>query len=123
MSQLRSQYARSWGLGLMAYVAKTYGYDRSQRANLRRFVKSWFVSEFHQIVQSVTGKHPLPVDMILAELWGGIVGLSGVYARSKRRACRIRAASQSVAGPEHRCKDGAHAHEMSISTSIAQRTS
>jgi GT2 family glycosyltransferase len=95
MRQLRSQYARSWGLGLMAYIAKTYSYDRPQRANLRRFIKCWFVSEFQQIVQSVAGKHPLPVDMILAELWGGIVGLSGAYGRSKRRTRSIQRLSKA----------------------------
>ena len=107
MSQLRSQYARSWGTGLMAYIAKTYRYDPSQRANLRRYIKWWFASEFHQIAQSVTGRHPLPVGMILAELWGGVVGLSGAYERSMKRTRRIRAANQLPSQPEN---DGTRAH-------------
>ena len=110
MRQLRSQYARSWGLGLMAYIAKTYSCDRPQRANLRRFIKCWFVSEFQQIVQSVAGKHPLPVDMILAELWGGIVGLSGAYRRSKRRTRSIRAAHQLPSQLESDSTHQAHAY-------------
>ncbi|HEY5811162.1 MAG TPA: glycosyltransferase [Terrimicrobiaceae bacterium] len=110
MSQLRAQYARSWGLGLMAYIAKTYSYDRPQRANLRRFVKCWFVSEFQQILQSVTGRHPLPVDMILAELLGGIVGLSGAYGRSKKRTRRIRATNQLPSQPESDSTRKAHTY-------------
>ncbi len=112
MNQLRSQYARSWGLGLMAYIAKTYRYDRSQRANLRRFVKCWFVSELQQIVQSMRGRHPLPVDMILAEMCGGILGLSGAYERSRRRTRRIRAANQPTFRPKGESTHQAHVYGM-----------
>jgi GT2 family glycosyltransferase len=90
MWQLRRQYSHSWGRGLMAYVAKTYRYDAAQRPNLRRLIAWWFDNEVHELVSSVRGKHILPPDMILAELWGGIVGLCGAYDRSRRRARQIR---------------------------------
>jgi len=90
MWQLRRQYSRSWARGLMAYVAKTYRYDTPQRPNLRRLVAWWFDQELNQLIRSVRGKHVLPPDMILAELWGGIVGLCGVYGQSRRRAGQIR---------------------------------
>ena len=90
MRQLRRQYSRSWGLGLMAHVTKTYQCDVAQRPKLRRLVAWWFRNEVQELVRSVRGKHVLPPDMILAELWGGIVGLCGAYNRSRRRAARIR---------------------------------
>jgi len=90
IGQLRRQYSRSWGLGLMAYVAKTYQYDVAQRSNLRRLVAWWFDNEVRELVRSIRGNHVLSPDMILAELWGGIVGLCGAYYRSRRRARQIR---------------------------------
>jgi GT2 family glycosyltransferase len=90
MWQLRRQYSCSWSRGLMAYVAKTYQYDVAQRPNLRRLVAWWFDNEMKEFVRSVRGRHVLPPDMILAELWGGIVGLCGTYDRSRRRASQIR---------------------------------
>jgi hypothetical protein len=36
------------------------------------------------------GRHVLPPTMILAELWGGIVGFFGEYSRSLRRVEQIR---------------------------------
>ncbi len=90
VSQLRRQYSRSWGLGLMAYVAKTYQYDVAQRPNLRRLMAWWFDNEMRELVSSLRGNHVLSPDMILAELWGGIAGLCGAYHRSQRRARQIR---------------------------------
>jgi hypothetical protein len=74
----------------MAYVAKTYRHDTAQRPNLRRLVAWWFGNQVQELARSVRGKHVLPPDMILAELWGGIVGLCGAYDRSLRRTNRIR---------------------------------
>lgn len=88
--QLRHQYSRSWGQGLMAYVAKTYKNDGAQRPNLRRLVIWWFTSHLRELLQSLMGGHVLPPDMVLAELWGGIAGIVGAYPRSLRRAERIR---------------------------------
>jgi len=88
--QLRRQYCRSWGQGLMAFVVKTYGSDVTQRPKLRRLLLWWFGYKLHGLSESLLGKHVLPPGLLLAELWGGILGLSGAYPRSMRRAERIR---------------------------------
>jgi glycosyltransferase involved in cell wall biosynthesis len=88
--QLRRQYCRSWGQGLMAFVVKTYSSDVTQRPKLRRLLLWWFGYKLHGLSKSLRGKHVLPPALVLAELWGGIIGLSGAYPRSVRRAERIR---------------------------------
>jgi glycosyltransferase involved in cell wall biosynthesis len=89
-AQLRRQYSRSWGQGLMAYVAKTYKNDDAQRPNLRRLVIWWFISHLYELLQSLKGGYVLTPDLVLAELWGGIAGILGAYPRSLRRVERIR---------------------------------
>ncbi|MBE0568952.1 MAG: glycosyltransferase [Deltaproteobacteria bacterium] len=89
-AQLRRQFCRSWGQGLMAFVVKTYRTDVAQRPNLRRLSLWWFGYKLHGLLRSLLGRHVLPPGLILAELWGGIVGLSGAYSRSVRRTERIR---------------------------------
>jgi GT2 family glycosyltransferase len=88
--QLRRQLCRSWSQGLMAFVAKTYNSDPSQRAKLRRFSTWWFGYKLYGLARALAGRHVLPPGLVLAELWGGILGLSGAYARSLRRTERIR---------------------------------
>jgi len=91
MHQLRRQYQLSWGMGLMAYVVKTYRADPEQRKNLRRLVRWWFGDELAQLARSLRGRHALPPGMLAAELWGGVQGLCGAYGRSLRRVRRIQA--------------------------------
>ncbi len=90
MSGLRRQYSRSWGRGLMAFVAKTYASDPDQRPNLRRLVAWWFTNESKQLLLSLAGRHLLSPEMLIAEIWGGVVGLLGAYSRSVKRAEQIR---------------------------------
>lgn len=99
LDQLRRQYARSWGLGLMAHVSKTWRSDATQRPKLRRLVAWWFGNEVREIARSVAGRHVLPPSMLAGELWGGIVGLCGAYQRSATRARRIRLQHAPVAEP------------------------
>ena len=89
LAKLRRQYW-SWGLGFMAFVIKSYQSDLPQRSQFRRLIFWWFKYQWRQLKQSLKGRHPLPVPMILAELWGGIVGLFGEYRRSLRRVEQIR---------------------------------
>lgn len=95
--KLRRQYARSWGQGLMAFVAKTYKYDASQRPKIRRLVVWWFDAHFRDLLNSLRGNHVLPANMILAEIWGGVTGIFGAYPRSVRRVKRIRRQFSSLA--------------------------
>ncbi len=87
---LRRQYW-SWGLGLMAFITKTYDQDRSQRRKLVHLIVWWFQDMARQLVESLLGRHALPTGMVWAELWGGVVGLLGEYARSVKRIKQIRA--------------------------------
>jgi glycosyltransferase involved in cell wall biosynthesis len=86
---LRRQYY-SWGLGFMAFVTKSYRSDPPQRRRFRSLVFWWISDQIGQLIQAVRGRHVLPCSMVFAELMGGIVGLSGEYARSFRRVAAIR---------------------------------
>ncbi|MEG4586113.1 glycosyltransferase [Microcoleus sp. MOSTC5] len=87
--KLRHQYW-TWGLGFMAFVVKSYQTDPSQRSKLRWLVGWWFADQLNQLQKSVRGCHVLPPTMILAELWGGVVGLFGEYPRSLKRIEKMR---------------------------------
>ncbi|MGJ3245102.1 MAG: glycosyltransferase family 2 protein [Elainellaceae cyanobacterium] len=87
--KLRRQYW-TWGLGFMAFVAKSWQSDPPQRSQFRRLIRWWFNDQLKQINQRLKNRHPLPLGMILAELSGGIVGLMGEYPRSLKRIEQIR---------------------------------
>lgn len=87
--KLRRQYW-SWGLGLMAFVVKSYQSDPPQRSHLRHLVWWWIKYHLRRFKNSLRGRHSLPPAMILAEFWGGLVGLFGEYPRSLRRTEQIR---------------------------------
>jgi GT2 family glycosyltransferase len=84
----------SWGLGFMAFVAKSRRSDRSQARKFRRLVRWWFGDQIRQLARSMRGRYCLPANMILSEMWGGIVGLLGEYGRSSRRVARLREAAR-----------------------------
>ena len=88
LTKLRRQYW-SWGLGFMAFIVKTYQQDPSQRSKLRRMIGWWFQYQLRQLGESLLGLH-VPPGMVLAEIWGGIVGLWGEYPRSRKRVEKIR---------------------------------
>jgi GT2 family glycosyltransferase len=92
LTQLRRQYW-SWGLGFMAFVVKSYQTDLGKRSQLIRLIKWWFKYQLRQGKQSLKGKNPVPISMVLAELWGGIMGLLGGYQRSLRRIESIKTKS------------------------------
>lgn len=89
LAGLRRQYW-SWGLGFMAFVVKSYQHDPAQRSKFRLLVLWWFKDQLRQLGESLIGRHVLPPRMILAELWGGIMGLWGEYSRSLRRIEQIK---------------------------------
>jgi hypothetical protein len=86
---LRRQYW-SWGEGFMAFVAKTYRADPPQRPKLRRLVRWWFADQLGALRRSFRPRTPLTPGLVLAELAGGILGLTGTYGRSSRRVERLR---------------------------------
>ena len=88
MAKLRRQYW-SWGLGFMAFVVKSYQTDAVKRVQLLQMIWWWFGYQARQAIQSITGQSTLPLYMVVAELWGGIMGLLGGYQRSEKRIAVI----------------------------------
>jgi hypothetical protein len=89
IESLRRQF-QSWGLGFMAFISKTYQIDPPQRRKFRGLVLWWFKYQIKQLIKSLMESHMLLSNMILAELWGGILGLCGEYNRSLKRVERVR---------------------------------
>lgn len=92
----RREYARlrrqlwTWGLGLMAFVAKSYRAEPLQRPKFRRLIRWWIVRALTMLARRARGGDAPPADLVLAELAGGVVGLCGEYGRSRRRVDRMR---------------------------------
>ena len=82
----------TWGLGFMAFLAKSYRADPTQRGKFRQLLAWWFVSKARLLAGRIVGREAPTVDLILAELAGGAVGLCGEYGRSCRRIERRRRA-------------------------------
>jgi glycosyltransferase involved in cell wall biosynthesis len=89
-ASLRRQYW-SWGEGFMAYLTKTAQADVAQRRKAIRLVAWWLRYQARSVAASLSSRTELPTDLALAELLGGLVGLGGSYARSRRRVARISA--------------------------------
>jgi GT2 family glycosyltransferase len=87
---LRRQY-RSWGTGFMAFLTKTARERPEDRAQIARMVAWWFQDQVRWAAHGALGNHGMTVDLAVAELVGGVVGLAGEYERSQRRVARIRA--------------------------------
>jgi len=91
--QHRRDYAKlrhqmwTWGLSTMAYTSKCYRHDLSQRPKIRRWVLWWFAFHLSKILAPVVrgDRNRWPLDLVIAELFGGVVGLLGEYDRSLRR--------------------------------------
>ena len=86
---LRRQYW-SWGTGLMAFVAKSYRSNATDRRAFRRLIRWWMGDGARRLWRSLRGRGQLPPDLVAAELAGGLVGLAGTYGRSARRTSRLR---------------------------------
>ena len=89
----------TWGLGFMAFVAKSYR-DRprsSGRASAALVVALVLVPRLARALPARSGAAGGPWGSPLAQLAGGVVGLLGEYARSTRRVRRLLAAAQAAA--------------------------
>jgi hypothetical protein len=94
MSALRVQYRRSWGLGMMCFICKCLKTDPERRVNLLRLINWWFIYDLMSLLRhtkkKLFGQTHLPPLLFLGELWGGVIGLFGGYARSLRQVEEIR---------------------------------
>lgn len=89
MLKLRRQY-QGWGTGLMAFLTKSYQSDPPMRSRFVKLVAWWFRYQLRMLASSLKGNaRSLPAGMILAEIWGGVTGLLGVYGRSRRQMAAI----------------------------------
>ena len=97
-ADLQRQYF-SWGLGFMAFVGKHLRSSGEHKDRFRSLTRWWVRDQLRQLKASLRGRHPLPPRMILAEISGGIIGISGEYRRSCKR---IEVFVQSLMSAEHR---------------------
>jgi glycosyltransferase involved in cell wall biosynthesis len=95
---LRHQYY-TWGLGFMAYVVKHLRSDPEMRSRFRQLITWWLGYQRRNLTASLRGRHPLPPEMVWAELRGGLVGLAGEYGRSERRIAARRAHVAATSAP------------------------
>lgn len=90
LESLRRQYW-SWGIGFMAFAAKSFRVDISQRKKWMRQLAWWFGKyQSKQFVKALLNRPAPPARMVLAEIFGALNGLLGGYARSQRRVARLR---------------------------------
>jgi glycosyltransferase involved in cell wall biosynthesis len=87
--QLRRQYW-TWGLGLMAFLVKSYRTDDELRARHRAMVRWWFFDQLKTLARAASKFRGRDLRFGMAELWGGIYGLAGEYDRSRARVQVIR---------------------------------
>jgi hypothetical protein len=86
---LRRQYW-SWGDGFVSFLAKTYAADRTMRPKVRAMLLWWLGYAAGNVAATGLGRRPGTLDLALAELGGGLAGLTGSYPRSRRRTEAIR---------------------------------
>ena len=86
---LRRQYW-NWGRGFAAFAHKTIRRDPPMRRRMLRTMVWWLGYMRHEIRRSARRGSGVRVDLPLAELVGGLVGMTLTYPRSVARSARIR---------------------------------
>jgi glycosyltransferase involved in cell wall biosynthesis len=89
IAQLRRQYW-SWGLGMMAFLVKSWRADPVLHPLHSRMMRWWFVDQFRSLARALRRLKGREINFALAELWGGVMGLVGEYDRSQARVQAIR---------------------------------
>lgn len=89
IAALRRQYW-TWGLGFMAFVAKSRRSDPALKAKQDAIIRWWLFDRLGTLVAKACRLRFREFAFTAAETWGGIVGLAGEYDRSLRRVWRIR---------------------------------
>jgi glycosyltransferase involved in cell wall biosynthesis len=83
----------TWGLGYMAFTAKSYRSDSANRFKLRMMTLGCFVFFARMSALSLVGRwsHKWAFDLALWETAGAVKGLAGEYGRSQKRIDAIKA--------------------------------
>lgn len=87
--QLRRQYW-TWGLGMMAFLAKSMRTDPEILDRHRAMRRWWLWYQMREIAKSLARMDLRNLSFALAEYAGGIQGIMGEYDRSERRVTAIR---------------------------------
>lgn len=89
LPQLKRQYW-TWGLGFMAFLAKSRRHDTALRSKQTAIVRWWLVDKLADVLVAACRLRFRELGFLTAELWGGILGMAGEYDRSLRRVQKIR---------------------------------
>ncbi len=89
LPQLRRQYW-TWGLGFMAFLAKSRRSDPALRRKQSAILRWWLLDKLADLAVAACRLRFRELEFLLAELWGGIVGMAGEYDRSLQRVQKIR---------------------------------
>jgi glycosyltransferase involved in cell wall biosynthesis len=84
MPGLRRQY-HSWGTSVMALLRKNVAAEPTMRARHRRFLRRWWHLHLRRLAAALFGLGVRPPGLVLAQIWGGVQGYFGEYARSQVR--------------------------------------
>jgi glycosyltransferase involved in cell wall biosynthesis len=87
--QLRRQYW-TWGLGFMAFLAKSRRHDAALKGKQNAIVRWWLLDKLGAIAGAACRLRLRELGFLVAETWGGIVGIAGEYDRSLARVQKIR---------------------------------
>lgn len=82
----------TWGLSMTAYLNKIYNEDPLARPVIRQHFRQYFFHQWYTLAVRLTRPHvwpSYPPDLILAEIAGALVALTGSYGRSVRRSQRL----------------------------------
>lgn len=82
----------TWGTGTMAYLTKSWQTDPEYRPHIQHWILWWGANCLSKMFVPFLRKTKVkwPMEMVAAELAGGVVGLCGEYGRSLRRVEAIR---------------------------------
>jgi GT2 family glycosyltransferase len=89
IKQLRRQYW-TWGLGFMAFLAKSRRHDTTLKSKQKAMVRWWLLDRLSALAGAACRLNLREIEFVAAETWGGIVGFAGEYDRSLRRVQKIR---------------------------------
>ncbi|HKP24494.1 MAG TPA: glycosyltransferase [Dongiaceae bacterium] len=89
LPQLQRQYW-TWGLGFMAFLAKSRRSDPALKGKHSAILRWWLLDKLADLGVAACRLRGLELRFLLAELWGGIVGMAGEYDRSLKRVQTIR---------------------------------